>query len=184
VVAADELFWGDAEVPSAVPAHFAGSAFRCCPRPTDVWGTYRYHVADFDHWNETTIVSFPDIDWSRARLSMKEQVDLRRFLRAKEHFLANRDRVFELWVTALCNVFGGIINELPSVPDDVAPILTVPVLFPQQTRFEHQWIIGGTGHGKTNALASLLLDDLQRVAEGEAASTLLAAYSRARGARR
>jgi len=211
---------------------------------------------------ETTIVSFPDIDWSRARLSMKEQVDLRRFLRAKEHFLANQDRVFELWVTALCNVFGGIVNELPFIPDDAAPILTVPLLsllpepgvvvnkiigtffdlplinaglftefqkrayenqchvsnvvpyedtkrplipadeselpaqelveaylggtpfldlfetrmpfeLPQQTRFEHQWIVGGTGHGKTNALATLLLHDLQRVAEGEASVVVI-----------
>src|SRR4051794_11604878 len=38
---------------------------------------------------ESTLVSFPEIDWSRARLSMKEQVDLNRFLRAKQHFLAN-----------------------------------------------------------------------------------------------
>ena len=58
---------------------------------------------------------------------MKEQVDLRRFLRAKEHFLANQDRVFELWVTALCNVFGGIIADLPAIPDDDNPTLTVPL---------------------------------------------------------
>ena len=77
---------------------------------------------------EHTIVSFPEIDWSRAKLSMKEQVDLRRFLRAKEHFLANQDRVFDLWVTALCNVFGGIIADLPAIPDDDNPTLTVPLL--------------------------------------------------------
>ena len=211
---------------------------------------------------ETTIVSFPEIDWNRARLSMKEQVDLRRFLRAKQHFLANQDRVFELWVTALCNVFGGIVNELPFIPDDVDPILTVPLLsllskpgvvvnkiigtffdlplinaglftefqkrtyenqcrvsnvvpyedtkrplipptsancrpmslfeaylggtpflelfktrmpfeLPQQTRFEHHWIIGGTGHGKTNATGHLLIDDLQRVADGEASVVVI-----------
>src|SRR6266545_5903875 len=34
---------------------------------------------------EKTIVSFPEIDWSRSRLSMKEQVDLNRFLRAKQY---------------------------------------------------------------------------------------------------
>jgi hypothetical protein len=206
---------------------------------------------------ETTIVSFPEIDWSRARLSMKEQVDLRRFLRAKQHFLANQDRVCELWTTALCSVIGGIIADLPPIPEDDRPTLTVPLLsllsnpgvmvdkiigtlcagplvdaglftefqtrsyenqcrvskinpyeesrrplvyacdcelppeeliqaylggtpfaelfkiqvpfeLPQQTRFEHHWIIGGTGHGKTNAIGNLLIDDLQRVAEGEA----------------
>ena len=211
---------------------------------------------------EGAIVSFPIIDWSRAKLSMKEQVDLRRFLRAKEHFLANQDRVFQLWVTALCNIFGGIIAELPVVPDDDNPTLTVPLyslfanpgvvvdkiigtlcaeslvdsglftefqkrsyenqcrvskvlpyeesrrpllyacdcelpadelieaylggtpfmeLFktrvpfelPQQTRFEHHWIVGGTGHGKTNAIANMLMDDLQRVADGEASVVVI-----------
>ena len=78
---------------------------------------------------ETTIVSFPEIDWSRARLSMKEQVDLRRFLRAKQHFLANQDRVFELWVTALCNVFGGIVGELPVIADDDRPDPDRPAAF-------------------------------------------------------
>ena len=43
---------------------------------------------------------------------MKEQIDLRRFLRAKQHFLANQDRVFDLWVTALCNVLGGSIKAI------------------------------------------------------------------------
>ena len=211
---------------------------------------------------ETTIVSFPDIDWSRARLSMKEQVDLRRFLRAKEHFLANQDRVFDLWVTALCNVIGGIVGELPPIPEDDKPTLTVPLLslltnpgvvvdkiigtlcdgslvdaglftefqkrsyenqcrvsklvpyeetrrpllyacdcelppeelihayldgtpfidlfkiplpfeLPQETRFEHHWIIGGTGQGKTNAMGNLLMDDLQRVADGEASVVVI-----------
>jgi hypothetical protein len=211
---------------------------------------------------EATIVSFPEIDWSRARLSMKEQVDLRRFLRAKEHFLANQNRVFALLVDALCNVFGGIVSELPAIPNEKNPTLVVPLLsllpdpgaivdkiigtlcaeplveaglftefqkrayenecrvskvspyeeskrplifacdselpadeliqeylsgtpfvellktpvpfeLPQQTRFEHHWIIGGTGHGKTNAIANLLLDDLQRVADGEASVVVI-----------
>jgi hypothetical protein len=76
---------------------------------------------------ESTILSFPDIDWRRAHLSMKEQIDLRRFLRAKQHFLTNQDRVFDLWVTALCNVLGGLIKELPPIPDDDKPTLTVPL---------------------------------------------------------
>ncbi len=55
---------------------------------------------------ETTIFSSPSFDWDIARLSLKEQVDLRRFLRAKQHFLGNQDRVGELLTTALGNVFG------------------------------------------------------------------------------
>ena len=211
---------------------------------------------------EATIVAFPEIDWLRARLSMKEQVDLRRFLRAKQHFLGNQDRVFELWTTALCNISAGIVEELPSISDNDNPMLTVPLysllkdpgvlidriigtliaeplvdagLFtqfqrrayenqcrvskvvpyqetkrpliradgselpaeelidaylggtpfatllklavpfeiPQRTRFEHHWIIGGTGHGKTNAIGNLLIDDLQRVANGEASVVVI-----------
>jgi hypothetical protein len=195
-------------------------------------------------------------------IMMKEQVDLRRFLRAKQHFLANRDRVFDLWVTALCNVFGGLIKELPAIPNDDEPTLSVPLyslfadpgivvdriiatltaehlvdagLFtefqaqayenqcriskvvpyeetkrpmvfasdcelppdqiiesylggtpfvellklpvpfeiPRKTRFEHHWIIAGSGHGKTNAIANLLIDDLQRVADGNASIVVI-----------
>ena len=35
---------------------------------------------------ETTVFSFPTIDWPVARLSMKEQVDLRRFLERSSTF--------------------------------------------------------------------------------------------------
>jgi len=50
-------------------------------------------------------------DWSV--LSLKEQVDLRRFLRAQEHFLANEDRVFQLLTTTLVNISAGLIASLP-----------------------------------------------------------------------
>src|SRR5216683_2039283 len=49
---------------------------------------------------ETTIFSFPEIDLNHAVLSLKEHVDLRRFLRAKQHFLANDNRVSGLLTTA------------------------------------------------------------------------------------
>jgi hypothetical protein len=211
---------------------------------------------------ESTIIAFPDIDWGRRRLSMKEQVDLRRFLRAKQHFLANEDRVFELLVHALCNVFAGILGELPELADDNKPTLAVPLIsfipkpgvtidkvigtlmaeplvnaglftaiqqrlyentcrvskidptketsrplvfadeaelspdelvesylggtpfadlfktpvpfvLPEHARFEHHWIVGGTGHGKTNALTNLILEDLQLVADGEASVVVI-----------
>lgn len=66
---------------------------------------------------ETTIFSFPSIDWNNARLSMKEQVDLRRFLRAQQYFLGNQDRISEILATALGNIFAGIISELPVTPE-------------------------------------------------------------------
>lgn len=77
---------------------------------------------------ETTIFSSPEIDWNVATLSLKEQVDLRRFLRAQEHFLGNDERVFDLLATALGNVSAGIIGELPKLEDGEEDSLTVPLL--------------------------------------------------------
>ena len=78
---------------------------------------------------ETTIFSSPEIDWDIATLSLKEQVDLRRFLRAQEHFLGNEDRVFDLLATALANVSAGIIGELPKLEDGQDDSdLTVPLV--------------------------------------------------------
>ena len=51
-----------------------------------------------------------EIDWNTAGPVAEEQVELRRFLRAQQHFLANEDRVAELLVTALGNISGGIIS--------------------------------------------------------------------------
>jgi hypothetical protein len=77
---------------------------------------------------ETTIFSAPQIDWNVAVLSLKEQVDLRRFLRAQQHFLANEDRVADLLVTALGNVCGGIISELPELSTASDSAFTVPLI--------------------------------------------------------
>lgn len=37
----------------------------------------------------------------------------------------------------------------------------VPFAFPQKARFEHHWIVAGSGHGKTQLLQHLILSDLQ-----------------------
>ena len=65
---------------------------------------------------ESTIFSSPEIDWSRAALSLKEQVDLRHFLRAQQHFLANQDRATDLLATTLVKVMAGLLSELPAMP--------------------------------------------------------------------
>ncbi|MBZ0149303.1 MAG: hypothetical protein K8F62_17430, partial [Pseudorhodoplanes sp.] len=67
---------------------------------------------------QATIFSFPEIEWSLAHLSMKEQVDLNRFLHAKEHFLENEERGFALLRDALGNIFGGIIKNIPQFESD------------------------------------------------------------------
>lgn len=78
---------------------------------------------------ETAIFSFPEIELETGMLSLKEQVDLRRYLRAKQHFLANDERVGELLIATLAGLFSEIISLLPKLGDapDEAP-LTVPVV--------------------------------------------------------
>lgn len=201
---------------------------------------------------ETTIFSCPEIDWDNAVLSIKEQVDLRRFLRAQQHFLANAERVGDLLITALMTIGAGFISALPSIsvndedaaftvplvslldhPGDIIdrligtlckpelaeaglfttlqqkfwenvcaasgvppdqesrrPLITadkstlppeelvetylkgtpfldllltpIPFTIPQSVRFEHTHIVAGSGHGKTQLLQRLILDDLNR----------------------
>lgn len=212
--------------------------------------------------DEKTIFVLPEIEWDIAVLSMKEQVDLRRFLRAKEHFLGNQERVLDILGRTIGNIFSGIIDKLPAIErsddeapriplaamfpdigdvvervtgtlmkDDVLavglfrnlqerlyenacgasgiephsdskrPIITasqselppealvdaylagtpfhalfltpIPFVIPEQARFEHQWIVAGTGHGKTQTLQSLICRDLKSVAEGSASIVVI-----------
>jgi hypothetical protein len=205
---------------------------------------------------EATIFSMPEIRWEVATLSMKEQVDLRRFLRAKEHFLANQERVLDILGSIVGGVFVGILRLLPPIADaqdtqlripllallpnigDIVegitgtiiddraievglfrglqerlyenaciasgvmpdaelkrPLITagdsdlppeelvdtylvgtpfrelfftpVPFAIPDQIRFEHSWLCAGSGHGKTNALATMIENDLEAVARDE-----------------
>lgn len=44
---------------------------------------------------------------------------------------------------------------------------------PEQSRFEHTHIIGGSGHGKTQLLQQFLLGDLERVREGNASLVVI-----------
>lgn len=78
---------------------------------------------------ETTIFSFPEIELETGVLSLKEHVDLRRYLRAKQHFLANDERVGELLIATLAGLFREVIPLLPKLDDstDEAP-LTVPTV--------------------------------------------------------
>lgn len=50
---------------------------------------------------------------------------------------------------------------------------SVPISVPQKTRFEHHHIVAGTGHGKTQTLQSMILNDLDRVAKGNASIVVL-----------
>ncbi|MBJ7533311.1 ATP-binding protein [Rhodomicrobium vannielii ATCC 17100] len=46
--------------------------------------------------------------------------------------------------------------------------LSWPIVIPNETRFEHHWIVAGSGHGKTQTLQYLIAHDLDRVARSEA----------------
>ena len=212
---------------------------------------------------EATIFAAPADKWNLASLSLREQVDLRRFLRAKEHFLANDEKVSDLLAVALANAFGGIVSTLAKLPTESSsegftvplvsllgdagdivdrligtlckeelneaglfaglqqqfyenvcaasgvlpgteirkPLVTAdesdlppdelietylkgtpflelfrtPVLFtiPDASRFEHQWIVAGTGHGKTQTLQFLIANDLERVIANEASIVVM-----------
>lgn len=78
---------------------------------------------------ETTLFSFPEIDWTTAVLSLKEQVDLNRFLRAKQHFLANHEQVIQMMVDALTSVFEALVSACPQITaGGTTPPFTVPLV--------------------------------------------------------
>jgi len=64
---------------------------------------------------ETTIFDFPEIKWDIAQLSLKEQVDLERFLTSKRHFLTNQERVIDFLQGGLSRLFEATFKELPEL---------------------------------------------------------------------
>lgn len=49
----------------------------------------------------------------------------------------------------------------------------VPIQIPQEVRFEHQHIVAGTGHGKTQTLQHHILNDLEDVVNGNASMVVI-----------
>ena len=205
---------------------------------------------------EDAIFQFPAVNFNDV-LSAKELLDLRRFLRAKEHFLANEERVLRKLLHAVTATFEYLTYDLTVGEDDGAaftvPLIAtaerpadivectigtfvndpqderdglfaklrrrfyenicgvhgvipdsdhkflkitasamegspaelvekylagtpfhdllltpVPLTIPQSTRFEHHWIVAGSGHGKTQTLQYLISKDLDLVREDRA----------------
>lgn len=56
------------------------------------------------------------------------------------------------------------LKDTPLLPLFYTP---VPVTIKESDRWEHHWIVAATGHGKTQTLSSLILDDLERVHQNE-----------------
>ncbi len=63
---------------------------------------------------EKPIFQCPEIDFSNVVLSLKESVDLRHFLRSKEHFHAQEQKVVPLLKQCLANTFNYITEQLPA----------------------------------------------------------------------
>jgi hypothetical protein len=55
---------------------------------------------------------------------------------------------------------------------------TVPFAIPDRTRFEHSWILAGSGHGKTQTIQHILLDDFKKVARNEASVVVIDSQNR------
>ena len=75
---------------------------------------------------ETTVFSFPDVDFDKA-LSLKDLVDLRRFLRSKEHFHDHEEKAVEALTVHLGLLVKKVVGELgPLEPHN--SILAVPLV--------------------------------------------------------
>lgn len=62
---------------------------------------------------------------------------------------------------------------LKQTPLESVFFTAVPFQLPDSARYEHHWIVAGSGHGKTQTLQCLIGDDLQRVAEGRASVVVI-----------
>lgn len=81
---------------------------------------------------ETTIFTSPPIDWDTAVLSAKELVDLRRFLRAQQHFLGNSERVLSMLVRDLSDLYWHLADAATDVvnidADEGDTLFEVPLI--------------------------------------------------------
>jgi hypothetical protein len=91
---------------------------------------------------EKPIFSTPEVNPATDNLSLKEMVDLRRFLRAQEHFLDHEDKTLDALGDPLVRIFSGLIQELPRL--DAPSPFTIPLvhLFPGPLEVLEK--IGGT----------------------------------------
>ncbi len=76
---------------------------------------------------EETIFSTPQVDWTSAKLTLQEQVDLRRHLRAQEYFLAHQDKIAGELIQVLASLSAYVVEGLPKGIDDAGAAFTVPL---------------------------------------------------------
>lgn len=70
--------------------------------------------------------------------------------------------------------FRGDASEyLKGTPFEKALDIPVAIEIPQEARWEHHWVVAGSGHGKTTAMKAMLADDLDRAIRGECSIIVL-----------
>jgi len=122
--------WGQPDTLQRVHAYLAGQVAEAVEMPDnrrllDALDRCQQQVLQL----EKTIFTGVEIAWDVAQLSLKEQVDLRRYLRAQQHFLSNAERIGTLLGDAVAGIFAGLIGELPRLADDVVDdTLSVPLV--------------------------------------------------------
>src|SRR6185312_6509453 len=75
---------------------------------------------------ERTIFEFPEIQWEVAHLTLKEQVDLNRFLSAKQYFHAHEERLIAEFKDGLKRL---VVALTWGIPDTLGPSpFNVPIM--------------------------------------------------------
>lgn len=75
---------------------------------------------------EKPIFEAPPTDLDFTALSLKELVDLRRFLRAQEHFLDHEDKTLDILAGHILGILDGVMGELPKL--DAPSPFTIPLI--------------------------------------------------------
>jgi len=87
---------------------------------------------------ERPIFEFPEFEWRSAHLNLKESVDLRHFLRAKEYFHAHEHKVSSLLVDCLSRIFGAAAGLLPTTFAPSPFTISLIFLLPEPKTFIEQ----------------------------------------------
>jgi len=114
--------------------------FDACPPLDDPLSTILCQTIDRVLRFETTIFRCPVADFRSGAMSLKDEADLKHFLRAKEYFLAHETRVIRLLKEGLVRIFGTLASLLPETFDP-SPF-TIPLVFalPEPRRLIEQLI--------------------------------------------
>ena len=119
---------------------FTDEVFESCPPVSEPLRPVILEAIYATLLREAPIFQFPEIDLDRAHLTLKELVDLRHFLRAKEYFHTNEEKVAGLLKDGLALIFGTAAQMLPETFDP-SPF-TIPLIFalPEPKKYLNQLI--------------------------------------------